>query len=448
MRFTDGFCLECKNELQIDTTKKTATCPFCGASYDVDEAIKQKDNILSELEKDRKRNDVYNKIKNGMSIKIKDNDHLLLYADKYVRGYIVLIEISSKENKILNTYYFEADNRYYLDLNETLEKLQEYGNIELRIRIKISTEKNKDSKDYTYSYSTYDYSDWIDFGTVSLYRKKSRKQNECSLFSAEPLLNIRIEWIVEGFVILILAVLTTSMIVLLNTTSSDVSNSLSETSESVYETTGPVVYETTSPVSDEENHDKIGIDLNYSTNKKKFVVTNVEYDSPAELAGLKPGDAIISIDDFDIIEKQNLVDVLEKHIHGNPYIFKIIQNGMNKTTKVSVSCDPEVLDHLRKEKNKASASEAETQNQSNNNKIGVSISYLANSSYIITGVEENSPAERAGIKPGDVIVSIDGIKISDSWDFKTVILRHKTGNPYTYIVNRNGEEEKFVVSLD
>lgn len=436
MRFTDGFCLECKNELQIDTTKKLATCPFCGASYDVDEAIKQKDNILSELEKDRKRKDVYNKVKNGMSIKIQDNDRLCLYADKYVRGYIILIEISNKENKILNTYYLEADNRYYLDLNETLKKLQAYGNIELHIRIKISTEKNKDSKDYTYSYSTYDYSDWIDFGTVSLYRKKARKQNESS------------EWIVEGFIILILVVLTTSMIVSLNTTSSDLANSLSETSESVYETTGPVVCETTSPVSNEENHDKIGIDLNYSTDKKRFVVTNVEYDSPAELAGLKPGDTIISIDDFDIIEKQNLVDVLEKHINGNPYIFKIIQNGMDKTTKVSVSCDPEVLGHLRKEKNKASESESETQNQSNNDKIGVSISYLANSSYIITGVEENSPAERAGIKPGDVIVSIDGIKISDSWDFKTVILRHKTGNPYTYIVNRNGEEEKFVVSLD
>lgn len=49
---------------------------------------------------------------------------------------------------------------------------------------------------------------------------------------------------------------------------------------------------TTENSIDTGTHDKVGINLNYSTDDKRFKIVNVEYNSPAERAGLKPGDTI------------------------------------------------------------------------------------------------------------------------------------------------------------
>ena len=48
MRFHEGICINCKHELQLDTTKKTSTCPFCGVNYDVVKTINNKETLLEE----------------------------------------------------------------------------------------------------------------------------------------------------------------------------------------------------------------------------------------------------------------------------------------------------------------------------------------------------------------------------------------------------------------
>lgn len=48
MRFRVGICINCKHEIQIDTTKITSTCPFCGMSYDVIKTIDNKERLLEE----------------------------------------------------------------------------------------------------------------------------------------------------------------------------------------------------------------------------------------------------------------------------------------------------------------------------------------------------------------------------------------------------------------
>ena len=48
MRFREGICINCKHEIQIDTTKITSTCPFCGMSYDVIKTIDNKERLLEE----------------------------------------------------------------------------------------------------------------------------------------------------------------------------------------------------------------------------------------------------------------------------------------------------------------------------------------------------------------------------------------------------------------
>ena len=65
-------------------------------------------------------------------------------------------------------------------------------------------------------------------------------------------------------------------------------------------------------------------------------------------------------------------------------------------------------------------------------------------SHIISNVTENSPAHKAGIKAGDVLVSINGENVEDVFDYRYGILV-----PHLEIlVKRNDEEVVFSIDKD
>lgn len=440
MRFVNGICLECKHEIQIDTNKITATCPFCGSLYNVEETINQKDNVLSELNENKKIKKLYHDVEKGVSVCVQDNIQLCINTDNNIIGYILLIQISNKEKEVLNTYYLEARDKNYIDLKPTIDKFNNYGIIELYIQIKISTEKNKNNDKYTYSYYTYNYSNWIDFGSISLCRKRPKKQRERSEREAGPeATHAFVCWLIIMSILFFVLVSPLVLSQLENNMDSAVSDSSNYMSEVATESS-----------MDAGTYDKVGINLNYSTDDKRFKIVNVEYNSPAERAGLKPGDTILSIDGLNITKKQDLIDMLSSHIKENPYIFIIERYDIERTIKVN--CSEIIVAEPTKEIEVTESEPIEIQTQSKNKsssgKIGVTISSLMNGKYIITNVEENSPAEHGGIQTGDIVISIDGIEIHEDWDLQTVLLKHNTGNPYTYIVNRDGEEKKLIISMD
>ena len=61
---------------------------------------------------------------------------------------------------------------------------------------------------------------------------------------------------------------------------------------------------------------------------------------------------------------------------------------------------------------------------------------------------DDSPAERAGIKAGDVIIKIDGKKVTDVADLKTNINRVGIGGQMTLTILRDGDEIEIVVDVE
>jgi len=57
----------------------------------------------------------------------------------------------------------------------------------------------------------------------------------------------------------------------------------------------------------------------------------------------------------------------------------------------------------------------------------------------LTGVREGSPAERAGIRGGDVIVEFGGREITDLYAFTYALRAHEPGDEVEIVVERNGE---------
>ena len=82
--------------------------------------------------------------------------------------------------------------------------------------------------------------------------------------------------------------------------------------------------------------------------------------------------------------------------------------------------------------------------------IGVTYSVEETTKYQITGVTAGGPADLAGILPGDVLVSADGIQVStlESTDELAAIVKGEAGTTVTIVVKRGEEELTFQITRD
>ena len=66
----------------------------------------------------------------------------------------------------------------------------------------------------------------------------------------------------------------------------------------------------------------------------------------------------------------------------------------------------------------------------------------------IEQVGENSAAEKAGIEAGDILIKVDDIRVTTSPRLQEIVARHRPGDALDIIVNRNGKELEFKVTLE
>ena len=66
---------------------------------------------------------------------------------------------------------------------------------------------------------------------------------------------------------------------------------------------------------------------------------------------------------------------------------------------------------------------------------------------LVQSVREGSPAARAGLRPGDVIVELGGERIDTVEDLYSAIRRRDPGDPVELTVVRRGERRTIEVTL-
>jgi membrane-associated protease RseP (regulator of RpoE activity) len=57
----------------------------------------------------------------------------------------------------------------------------------------------------------------------------------------------------------------------------------------------------------------------------------------------------------------------------------------------------------------------------------------------LTGVREDSPAEKAGVRAGDIVVEFGGQEVSDLYAYTYALREHAAGDEVTVVVLREGE---------
>lgn len=67
---------------------------------------------------------------------------------------------------------------------------------------------------------------------------------------------------------------------------------------------------------------------------------------------------------------------------------------------------------------------------------------------LIAGVRQKGPADNAGIKPGDILIAVEGKPVTSSSDMLNLIAVLSPGQTATFMVLRNQEEKSFKIRID
>ncbi|UCC94850.1 MAG: Do family serine endopeptidase [Candidatus Omnitrophota bacterium] len=136
------------------------------------------------------------------------------------------------------------------------------------------------------------------------------------------------------------------------------------------------------------------------------IVIRLMKDSPADKSGFKEGDLILTFDDKSVKATRDLVRMVSSTEVGTTAPVKILRDGKEIILKVKIGKRPEDIEEIEGEESEASFRGIEVDDITAYNRQRFKIRERAG--VIITNIEDDSPAEKSGLRVGDVIIRIEG----------------------------------------
>ena len=175
------------------------------------------------------------------------------------------------------------------------------------------------------------------------------------------------------------------------------------------------------------------------TNGKGALVTDVKEDSPAEHAGLQQGDVITSYQASRVDDAVALQRLVTKTTVGSKVAMTVLREGHEKELTVTVGeqpGDPKIAKVEGDEKAYAFAGVAvHDLDRDTAKELGIKGKAQG---VVVTSVEPESGADKAGLMPGDVIREINRQPVKSVKEFEQVSSLVKKGENVLILINRRG----------
>ncbi len=145
-------------------------------------------------------------------------------------------------------------------------------------------------------------------------------------------------------------------------------------------------------------------------------ITGIEPNSPAAQSQLQAGDRFISVDGQSISDITQVISIIDAHA-GQPVSMLVQRGDQQIQATVTPRLNP----------------------PPGQGKVGILLDDALHAFIKVDSVDPNTPAAQAGVKAGDLIKTIAGVKIEDAIAYRYTIINH-TGQTIPMVVSRGGKD--------
>ena len=179
---------------------------------------------------------------------------------------------------------------------------------------------------------------------------------------------------------------------------------------------------------------------------KGAVVLRILEDSPAAKAGFKVGDVVVDFNGVSINRSSDLPIAVGSTKTGSKVKVKVIREGKTKTLSV-------VIEELPSEEELA---ETKPNQPAKLNRIGATVSDLTEEHRNTLNIQKGGvyvqnvgkgPSRESGIKPGDVILKLNGIDIIDAKHFRSIVKKLPENKSLPILIQRRSSPIFLVIKI-
>jgi serine protease Do len=178
------------------------------------------------------------------------------------------------------------------------------------------------------------------------------------------------------------------------------------------------------------------------------VVAQVVPGGAAAKGGIEPGDVILEYNGRPVPNQNDLVKMVVATKPGTSVPVKILRNKQEKTLTVTV--DELDLDAEQASRSARQSAPDSQPQQEQNSGFGLTLQSLTpqqlrrlpsgTNGAIITDVDPDSTSAMAGIRPGDIILSVNGTKVASASDAGRELQKIASGRLARLLLFRDGQE--------
>jgi serine protease Do len=177
------------------------------------------------------------------------------------------------------------------------------------------------------------------------------------------------------------------------------------------------------------------------------LVARVVGDSPAAEAGFKAGDVILKFDGKQVDVSSDLPPIVGRTMVGKEVDVLVMRDNKRHTIKVTIEELPE---------EEELASNTSKQGRFADSRLNIEVADIKPAQREKLGLDtggvmvmkvEKGPAIHAGIRPGDIILSLNNVSLSDSHQFIEVAKQLPVDKPIPVLIQRGGESQFLALKI-
>lgn len=183
------------------------------------------------------------------------------------------------------------------------------------------------------------------------------------------------------------------------------------------------------------------------------LLEDVVAEGPAERAGLKSGDIVTRLDDTPVASASALRDYISNLKPGDKVRITYVRDGTQSVATVTLGKTPDEPVWTKVFGPKVFTRRYEIRGgylgvQSHTLTESLAKFFGVKSGVLVEEVSDGSPAEKAGIQVGDIIVSVDGEGVESSSDLREIVSSREPGDEVTVKLVRQGKEVSVRAKLE